>query len=273
MVSIAGLPYRTDEYPQSIRVQVSFLLHGGPPAPQAPTALYAGRFPDKTGTPEPPARWRQPNMNDRKNREVRTRAANATWCRIMLEHEFTLFETDIGQCAIAWGAGGVVGVQLPERSVNATRARMLRRFPGAQEAPPPPAIRHAIDDIAALLRGEARNLSAIALDMDRVPPFHQLVYAVARAIPPGTTLSYGEIAARLGDRSVARDVGEAMGQNPFPLIVPCHRVVAAGGRVGGFSAAGGITTKLRLLDIEGAQVGETPTLFESLPLAARPRRG
>ncbi len=191
----------------------------------------------------------------------------------MSEHGFTLFDTAVGQCGIAWGARGIVGVQLPERSASATRARMLRRHPSAQEMPPPPAIRQAIDDIAALLRGEARDLSAIALDMESVPPFHQRVYAVARTIPPGATLSYGEIAARLGDRGAARDVGEAMGQNPFPPIVPCHRVVAAGGRVGGFSAAGGITTKLRLLNIEGAQVGETPTLFENLPLAARPRRG
>jgi O-6-methylguanine DNA methyltransferase len=191
----------------------------------------------------------------------------------MSVHEFTLFDTAVGQCAIAWGARGIVGVQLPERSDSATRARMLRRYPAAREAPPPPAIQHAVDSIAALLRGEARDLSAVALDMDQVPPFHQLVYAVARTIPPGATLTYGEIAARLGDRGVARDVGEAMGQNPFPVIVPCHRVVAAGGRVGGFSAAGGVTTKLRLLGIEGAQVGETPTLFDSLPLAARPRRG
>ena len=191
----------------------------------------------------------------------------------MSECEFTLFDTAVGRCGIAWGAGGIVGVQLPERHDNATRTRLLRRYPAACEATPPPAIRHAIDNIAALLDGEARDLSAIALDMDRVPPFHRRVYAVARTIPFGTTLSYGEIAARLGDRSAARDVGEAMGQNPFPVIVPCHRVVAAGGRSGGFSATGGVTTKLRLLEIEGAQVGERPTLFESLPLVARPRRG
>ena len=191
----------------------------------------------------------------------------------MSECEFTLFDTAVGRCGIAWGAGGIVGVQLPERHDNATRRRLLRRYPAACEATPPSAIRYAIDNIAALLDGEVRDLSAIALDMDRVPPFHRRVYAVARTIPLGTTLSYGEIAARLGDRSAARDVGEAMGQNPFPVIVPCHRVVAAGGRLGGFSAAGGVTTKLRLLEIEGAQVGERPTLFESLPLVARPRRG
>jgi len=186
--------------------------------------------------------------------------------------EFALFDTAVGRCGIAWHARGIIGVQLPERTNSATQARLQRRFPGAREAPPPSHIERAIDDIVALLRGEARDLSAIALDMEGVPQFHQRVYAVARAIPAGATLSYGDIAARLGDTSKAREVGEAMGQNPFPIIVPCHRVLAAGGKVGGFSAAGGITTKLRLLGIEGAQVGEAPTLFESLPLAARPRR-
>jgi methylated-DNA-[protein]-cysteine S-methyltransferase len=192
---------------------------------------------------------------------------------MMSEHGFALFDTAVGRCGITWGARGIVGVQLPERHEGATRARLLRRYPGATEAPPPPAARHAIDNITALLRGEARDLSTVALDMARVPPFQQQVYAVARTIPPGATLSYGEIAARVGDRGAAREVGEAMGQNPFPIVVPCHRVLAAGGKVGGFSAAGGITTKLRLLEIEGAQVGDAPTLFESLPLAARPRRG
>ena len=120
-----------------------------------------------------------------------------------------------------------------------------------------------IEGIEGLLRGEARDFSTVTLDLDGVTPFQQRVYAVARTIPAGATLSYGEIATRLGDRSAARDVGEAMGQNPCPIIVPCHRVLAAGGKVGGFSAAGGVTTKLRLLEIEGAQVGEAPTLFEA----------
>ena len=108
--------------------------------------------------------------------------------------------------------------------------------------------------------------------MAGVAQFDQRVYAVARTIPAGGTLTYGDIAVRLGDSSVAREVGQSSGQNPFPIIVPCHRVLAAGGKAGGFSAAGGVTTKLRLLDIEGAQVSEAPTLFESLPLLARPGR-
>jgi methylated-DNA-[protein]-cysteine S-methyltransferase len=189
----------------------------------------------------------------------------------MLLQGFTLFDTAVGRCGIAWGSRGILGVQLPERHDSATRARLIRRYPNAMEVPPPPDVQRAIEDMVALLRGEKRDLSAIPLDMDRVPPFHRLVYAVARTIPPGSTLSYGDIAARLGDPAAARDVGEAMGQNPFPLIVPCHRVLAAGGKVGGFSAAGGITTKLRLLSIEGARIGERPTLFEALPLSVRPQ--
>ena len=186
--------------------------------------------------------------------------------------ELALFDTAVGPCAIAWSERGVAGVQLPERDERATRARIMRRFPDASEAAPPAHIAHAIEQIAALLRGEKRALADIVLDMDAVPEFHRRVYAIARDIPAGQTLAYGEIAAQLGDRNAARDVGEAMGQNPFPLIVPCHRVLAAGGKVGGFSAAGGVTTKLRLLEIEGAEIGEAPTLFDRLPLAARPGR-
>ena len=186
--------------------------------------------------------------------------------------EFALFETPVGHCGIVWGARGVVGVQLPERDERATRARLLRRYPDARESPPPSHVQQVIDDMVGLLRGEPRDLSSVTLDIEDVPPFQQRVYAVARSIPAGSTLSYGDIAKRLGDASAARDVGEAMGKNPFPIIVPCHRVLAAGGKVGGFSAAGGITTKLRLLQIEGAHVGEAPTLFDSLPLMAAPRR-
>jgi methylated-DNA-[protein]-cysteine S-methyltransferase len=186
---------------------------------------------------------------------------------------FAIFETAIGPCGIAWGERGIAAVQLPEASEQKTRVRLLRRFPEAREAPPSPAVRHAIDGIMALLRGEASDLSAIALDMEDLPPFNRRVYEVARAIPPGATLSYGEIAAKLGEPpQAARDVGQALGQNPIPIIVPCHRVLAANGKPGGFSASGGVTTKLRLLTIEGAKTSDVPSLFENLPLAARPRQ-
>jgi methylated-DNA-[protein]-cysteine S-methyltransferase len=188
---------------------------------------------------------------------------------------FALFETAIGCCGIVWNERGIAGVQLPERSEAATRSRLLRRFPGARDGAPPGEIRRAIDDIVALLGGERRDLSHVAIDIGAVPEFHRRVYEVARRIPPGATLSYGELAERLGDRNLARDVAEALSKNPCPIIVPCHRILAAGGKSGGFSAAGGVATKLRLLTIEGAQpegAVEGPMLFDRLPLAAARQR-
>ncbi|WP_394847049.1 methylated-DNA--[protein]-cysteine S-methyltransferase [Pendulispora brunnea] len=171
----------------------------------------------------------------------------------MTAHGFALFETAIGRCGIAWGERGVASVQLPEAREADTRARMLRRFPGAQELPPSPEVQRAVEAIVALLRGERTDLADIPLDMNGVSPFYQRVYEVARTIAPGATLSYGEVATRLGSPGSARAVGQALGRNPFPIVVPCHRVLAAGGKMGGFSANGGITTKLKLLTIEGAR--------------------
>jgi methylated-DNA-[protein]-cysteine S-methyltransferase len=171
----------------------------------------------------------------------------------MTAHGFGLFDTAIGRCGAAWGARGVAGVQLPEAREVETRARLLQRFPDARETPPPPEVRRALDGIVALLRGESSDLSAVALDMERLPAFHRRVYEIARTIPPGATLSYGEVAARVGAPGAARAVGQALGRNPFAIVVPCHRVLAAGGKIGGFSAKGGITTKLRLLSIEAAR--------------------
>ncbi|HVW29298.1 MAG TPA: methylated-DNA--[protein]-cysteine S-methyltransferase [Polyangiaceae bacterium] len=176
--------------------------------------------------------------------------------------EFALFDTSIGRCAVAWSARGIVGIQLPEGGDAATRARIQKRFPGAQSAEPPAKVKTAISDMQALLKGEARGLESIELDMDGVPPFHRRVYAVARAIPPGRTSSYGEIATRAGAPGGARAVGQALGRNPFAIVVPCHRVLAAGGRTGGFSANGGVATKLRMLSIEGARHAEAKAEFE-----------
>jgi len=184
---------------------------------------------------------------------------------------FALFDTAIGVCGIVWSDRGLVGVQLPEATAAATRERILRRFGGAEETEPTASVQHAIDGIAALLRGEPRDMTDIAIDDDGTPEFNRRVYAVARKIAPGQTLTYGEIAEQLGDKSLARAVGQALGENPCPLVMPCHRVLAAGGKTGGFSASGGVVTKLRLLTIEGAQPGG-PTLFEHLPLETRRRR-
>jgi methylated-DNA-[protein]-cysteine S-methyltransferase len=185
---------------------------------------------------------------------------------------FTLFDTAIGRCAIAWSARGVAGAQLPDSSEEKTRARMRRRFPGAQETAPPADVLRAIDEMAALLGGERRDLSAIALDMDGIGPFERSVYEVARAIPAGSVMTYGEIARRVGDPLAAREVGQALGRNPFPIVVPCHRVIGAGDKTGGFSAPGGTRTKRRMLAIEGSPAAGTGDLFEAAePLSAGSR--
>lgn len=188
----------------------------------------------------------------------------------MRELGFTLFDTPLGACGIIWSAYGIAGVQLPEANEHATRARVMRRFSQAKEEAPPANVRHAIDGVVALLSGEPRDLSDVVIDNEGVPEFNVRVYAVARTIAPGETLTYGEIAKRLGDKLLAREVGQALGQNPCPIIMPCHRVLAAGGKTGGFSASGGVVTKLRLLTLEGAQPNG-PTLFDRLPLEARRR--
>jgi methylated-DNA-[protein]-cysteine S-methyltransferase len=173
---------------------------------------------------------------------------------------FAVFATAIGHCGIAWGEHGLVSVRLPDRSAAITLGRLRSRFPEAGEIEPPPAIRQGIEEIVALLRGERRSLAGIELDLDGVPEFHRRVYEIARTIPPGQTVTYGEIANRLGMPGSAQAVGRAMGANPFPIVVPCHRVLGAGGKLTGFSAPGGVETKRRMLLLEGAPAAE-PTLF------------
>jgi len=190
---------------------------------------------------------------------------------MMTDRNFTLFDTAIGRCGLVWGERGIAGVQSPGPTEAATLARLKRRFPNAREAAPPASVQRAIDGIVALLAGGRADFSDTVLDLDGVPEFNRRVYAIARTIPPGETMTYGEIATRLGDRLAARDVGTALGQNPVPLIVPCHRVLAAGGKTGGFSAPGGVRTKLKLLSIEGARLNDEPGLFDTLPLVARPK--
>jgi methylated-DNA-[protein]-cysteine S-methyltransferase len=180
----------------------------------------------------------------------------------MSDLAFTLFGTAIGRCAVAWSPRGLVAVLLPAATESGTRAALRRRCPGAREADPPPEVARAVAAITALLAGEPADLGFVALDLERVGAFERRVYALARAVPPGATVTYGELAARLGDPLLAREVGQAMGANPFPLVVPCHRVLAAGGKPGGFSAPGGVATKLRLLRIEGSPAGGQPTLFD-----------
>jgi methylated-DNA-[protein]-cysteine S-methyltransferase len=180
----------------------------------------------------------------------------------MTDQQFTLFDTPIGICGIEWGPRGINGVQLPMGSEEKTRARIRQRHGDIAEARPPAEVRHAVEAIVELLSGKPNDLSNVVLDLDGVPEFNRGVYEIARSIPPGKTMTYGDIARRLGGVELSRDVGQALGRNPCPIVVPCHRVLAAGGKPGGFSANGGVATKLKMLAIEGAAVNHTPNLFD-----------
>jgi methylated-DNA-[protein]-cysteine S-methyltransferase len=183
---------------------------------------------------------------------------------------FAVFDTAIGDCALIWGEHGVVGAMLPEPDV---RGRIARRFPEASETTPDAAIGEAIAAVQALMRGESADLTGVDLDYRDAPDLHRRVWDIARCIPPGETLTYGDIARRLGDVALSQQVGQALGRNPIPIIVPCHRVLAASGKSGGFSAPGGVTTKMRMLSIEKARTSAAPGLFDDLPLAVRPHQG
>jgi methylated-DNA-[protein]-cysteine S-methyltransferase len=180
----------------------------------------------------------------------------------MTDHHFAIFETAIGSCGVVWGPRGISGVQLPMGNEQKTRSRLLQRHSSISEAEPPADVRHAIDGMVELLEGKPNDLADVVLDLDGVAEFNRGVYDIARTIPPGQTMTYGDIAKRLGGVELSRDVGQALGRNPCPIVVPCHRVLAAGGKPGGFSANGGVATKLKMLAIEGAAVNHTPNLFE-----------
>ena len=178
---------------------------------------------------------------------------------------FCLFETAIGGCGIAWGERPARwACSCPKRMKQpAARPHAQRAFRGVPETAPPAwrAGGHRSHP-ARCWKAQPRPVLDVPLDMDGVPAFHQRVYEVTRAIPPGRTMTYGEVAARLGEPGAARAVGQALGHNPFAPVVPCHRVLAAGSGAGGFSAEGGVATKLRMLQIEKAQLGSEPGLFD-----------
>jgi methylated-DNA-[protein]-cysteine S-methyltransferase len=180
----------------------------------------------------------------------------------MAGQSFAIFDTAIGPCGIVWGERGISGVQLPMSNEEKTRKRILQRNGDIPEAEPTAEVGRAIQAIKELLTGKPNDLSGVVLDLDGVPEFDRGVYDIARTIPPGKTMTYGDIAKKLGGVELSRDVGQALGHNPCPIVVPCHRVLAAGNKPGGFSANGGVVTKLKMLQIEGAVVNHTPSLFE-----------
>jgi len=184
---------------------------------------------------------------------------------------YTIFDTPIGRCGIAWSVAGIVGVQLPEVREIETRKRLFKHFPEARETRPPANVELAIEGIAALLRGESANFADVTLDINGIPAFSQRVYRITREIPRGTTLTYNEITVKLGASGAVRAVSQAIGRNPFVIIVPCHRVLEAGGYADKISPYGGIISKRRLLSIEGTPCPSTKTLFDVLLPVAPPR--
>jgi methylated-DNA-[protein]-cysteine S-methyltransferase len=185
---------------------------------------------------------------------------------------YSIFDTMIGRCGIAWGPGGIVGVQLPETREIETRGRMLRQYPDARELRPPLHVEIAIEGIAATLRGDPTDLSDVSLDMTGIHRFNARVYEVTRAIPRGETRTYGEVAAKLGASGAVHSVAQAISKNPFMIVVPCHRVLEAGSYADRISPNGGVISKRRLLSIEGARgTISSKTLFDVLLPVAPPR--
>ena len=184
---------------------------------------------------------------------------------------YTIFDTAIGRCGIAWGEFGVAGVQLPELREIDTRKRLFQLYPDARETRPPEEIAFAIEGIATTLRGGDGDLAGVALDMTGISAFNQRVYQAVRAVPRGETWTYDEVARALRASGAVYSVAQALGRNPFMIIVPCHRVLETGHYADRISPNGGSVSKRRLLSIEGGQPTASKTLFDVLLPVARPR--
>ena len=184
---------------------------------------------------------------------------------------YSVFDTGIGRCGIVWSDAGVVGVHLPEAREIETRRRLFQLYPEARERRAPLNVELAIEGMVALLRGQPADLADIVLDMDGIPAFNRRVYEFTRSIPWGETRIYDEVAAQLRASGAAHSVAQAIGKNPFMLIVPCHRVLEAGGYADRISPNGGSISKRRLLSIEGALSPGSKTLFDVLLPVAPPR--
>ena len=190
---------------------------------------------------------------------------------VMAGRGYTIFDTAIGRCGIAWGELGVAGVQLPELREIETRKRLFKLYPDAREMRPPEEIAVAIEGIAATLRGGIGDLAGVALDMSGIPAFNARVYQFVRTIPRGETRTYDEVASALRASGAVYSVAQALGRNPFMIMVPCHRVLEAGHYADRISPNGGSISKRRLLSIEGAQPTTSKTLFDVLLPVARLR--
>jgi methylated-DNA-[protein]-cysteine S-methyltransferase len=189
----------------------------------------------------------------------------------MAGRAFSIFDTAIGRCGIVWGNAGVLAVQLPEAREIDTRRRIYQVHPQAREQRPPDGTGLAVEGIVAALQGKPAGFGDISLDTSAVPAFNRRVYEFARTIPRGETRTYNEIAKALGASGASHSVAQAIGRNPFMIIVPCHRVLEAGNYADRISPYGGVISKRRLLSIEGAHPITSKTLFDVLLPVAPPR--
>jgi methylated-DNA-[protein]-cysteine S-methyltransferase len=179
---------------------------------------------------------------------------------------YCLFETEIGLIGLAWTAQGLTRLQLPEKTRDATERRLRSRCPDAEASPAGTAPGAAAELLSRYAAGERSDFSGVPLDLTGVDDFGRSIYRAARAVVWGETTTYGALAKQIGAPDAARAVGGAMGRNPLPIIIPCHRVLASGGKSGGFSAFGGVLTKERLLALEGVYLGGgTPLLPGLIP--------
>ena len=170
-------------------------------------------------------------------------------------HRYFIFDTAAGFCGIAWNDAGITRFQLPTKSAEATERILLRHVPGAKPGAPTPGVAEAVAAVRRYFEGEETDFSSVKLDLGEQDPFFERVYAAARRVGWGHTTTYGALAKELGaGPEAARDVGQAMAKNPVALIIPCHRVLAAGGKVGGFSAPGGSAAKIHMLSLEGVHL-------------------
>ena len=180
-------------------------------------------------------------------------------------HNYLIFETAAGFCGIAWNGVGITRFQLPTKKAEDTERLLLRRLAAGEPGSPTPDVAEAVAAVRRYFNGEQVDFSDIQLDLEGQDPFFKQIYAAARRLGWGQTTTYGALAKELGvGPEAARDVGQAMAKNPVALIIPCHRVLAAGGKVGGFSAPGGSTSKIRMLELEGVRLGPPEPAQQSL---------
>ena len=182
-------------------------------------------------------------------------------------HYYLIFETAGGHCAIAWNAVDITRFQLPTKTAQAARRLLLRRLPDAVPGTPTPEVADAVAAAKRYFEGEQTDFSRFRLDLSGQDKLSEQIYAAARQVGWGRTTTYGSLAREIGaGPEVARDVGQAMARNPVPLLIPCHRVLAAGGKVGGFSAPGGSAAKARMLELEGVRVAPPRPVQQQLEL-------